>query len=83
MNKNINFTFYYLLINVLLNIALNVNNFLHSTKYYTSGTSQMAFCSFALLNIKAYNPVEKAASIPARERERRGTLKFKAYTASA
>jgi len=43
----------------------------------------MASFSFALLNIKAYNPVEKAASIPARKRKRIGTSKFKAYTASA
>lgn len=75
--------FYSLLTAVLVNISLNVNDFLHTTKYYTSGTSQMASFTLALLNIKAYNPVGKAASIPARKRERRRTLKLEAYTASA
>lgn len=82
MNKTMSFTFFStFLTESLVNIFLNVNNFLHTTKYYTSGTSQMA--SFSLLNIKTYNPLGKAASVPARKREWRETLKFKVYTASA
>lgn len=81
MNKIISLNFFLFLTESLVNIILNVNNFLHTTKYHTSGTSQMA--SFSLLNIKTYNPLGKAVSVPARKTEWRGTLKFKAYTASA